>query len=157
MACPACGAINLPGAKFCSECGTPVAVVAGSGTATGPSAARERPDGSAPEAPNPTERRLVSILFADLVGFTARSDGEDPERVREFLDGYFRLAREIVERYGGAVEKFIGDAVMAVWGAPVAREDDAERAVRTALDLVDAIRHLGRKAGDDGLALRAAC
>ncbi len=155
MACPACGAINPPGAKFCSECGAPVAVMAGAGTAGGPSAGRELPDGSAPEAPNLTERRLVSILFADLVGFTTRSDGEDPERVREFLDGYFRLAREIVERYGGAVEKFIGDAVMAVWGAPVAREDDAERAVRTALDLVDAIRHLGRQAGDDGLALRA--
>ena len=102
-----------------------------------------------------TERRLVSVLFADLVGFTARSDGTDPEQVREFLAGYFDLCREIVERYGGTVEKFIGDAVMAVWGTPVAQEDDAERAVRTALDLVDAIRHLGRQAGDEALELRA--
>jgi class 3 adenylate cyclase/tetratricopeptide (TPR) repeat protein len=118
-------------------------------------AAATVPGGNPPAAATLTERRLVSILFADLVGFTARSERDDPEQVREFLDGYFRLAREIVERYGGTVEKFIGDAVMAVWGAPVAQEDDAERAVRTALDLVDAVRHLGRQAGDDGLTLRA--
>ena len=155
--CPACGAVNLPGAKFCSECGTSVAGGAGAAAAGpgGAPAVRGPSGGSPPAAATFTERRLVSILFADLVGFTARSDGEDPEQVREFLDGYFRLAREIVERYGGTVEKFIGDAVMAVWGAPVAQEDDAERAVRTALDLVDAVRHLGRQAGDDGLALRA--
>ena len=156
--CPACGAVNLPGAKFCSECGTPA--VGGVGTAAAgaiAAPARSAAQGRSPAAePAVTERRLVSILFADLVGFTARSDGEDPERVREFLDGYFHIAREIVERYGGTVEKFIGDAVMAVWGAPVAQEDDAERAVRTALDLVDAVRHLGRKAGDDAPALRAA-
>jgi class 3 adenylate cyclase/tetratricopeptide (TPR) repeat protein len=148
--CPACGAVNLPGAKFCSECGTQVTIAP-----SGPQPQRTAPLASEPAGSGLTERRLVSILFADLVGFTARSDGEDPEQVREFLDGYFRLAREIVERYGGTVEKFIGDAVMAVWGAPVAQEDDAERAVRTALDLVDAVRHLGRQAGDDGLALRA--
>jgi class 3 adenylate cyclase/tetratricopeptide (TPR) repeat protein len=86
-----------------------------------------------------TERRIVSVLFADLVGFTALSDDRDPEAVREFLDGYFSLARERIARYGGTIEKFIGDAVMAVWGTPVAHEDDAERAVRAALDLVDAI------------------
>ena len=95
------------------------------------------------------------MLFADLVGFTSRSEGSDPEQVREFLARYFELSREIVERYGGTVEKFIGDAVMAVWGTPVAQEDDAERAVRTALDLVDAVRHLGRQAGDEALELRA--
>ena len=89
-----------------------------------------------------TERRLVSILFADLVGFTTRSEGRDPEETRELLSRYFDVAREIVERYGGAVEKFIGDAVMAVWGAPVAQEDDAERAVRAALDLVAGVRRL---------------
>jgi class 3 adenylate cyclase/tetratricopeptide (TPR) repeat protein len=98
----------------------------------------------------------VSVLFADLVGFTARSAAEDPERVREFLSSYFDTAREVIDRYGGTVEKFIGDAVMAIWGAPVAQEDDAERAVRAALDLVEAVRHMGRQAGDEDLALRAA-
>jgi class 3 adenylate cyclase/tetratricopeptide (TPR) repeat protein len=87
-----------------------------------------------------SERRLVSILFADLVGFTPFAEERDPEEVRATLTRYFDLAREIVERYGGTVEKFIGDAVMAVWGAPVAREDDAERAVRAALELVDGVR-----------------
>ena len=153
--CPACGFQTLPGMKFCGECGTPLAgPVAGGVGAAGP-AGSSGPGraGTAPAAT--TERRLVSVLFADLVGFTTRSDGTDPEHVREFLASYFELCREIVERYGGTVEKFIGDAVMAVWGTPIAQEDDAERAVRTALDLVDAIRHLGRQAGDDALELRA--
>jgi predicted ATPase/class 3 adenylate cyclase len=85
------------------------------------------------------ERRLVSVLFADLVGYTALSEGRDFEDVRELQTRYFDTARTVIQRYGGTVEKFIGDAVMAVWGAPVAREDDAERAVRAALDLVLAI------------------
>ena len=82
-------------------------------------------------------------MFADLVGFTTLSEGRDAEDTREVLSRYFELASEIIGRYGGVVEKFIGDAVMAVWGAPVAREDDAERSVRAALDLVDAVRSLG--------------
>jgi class 3 adenylate cyclase len=86
---------------------------------------------------------VVSVLFADLVGFTTLAEGRDAEETRELLSRYFDLARDVVGRYGGTVEKFIGDAVMAVWGAPVAREDDAERAVRAALELVDAIRSLG--------------
>jgi class 3 adenylate cyclase/tetratricopeptide (TPR) repeat protein len=97
-----------------------------------------------------SERRLVSVLFADLVGFTQLAEGRDPEGVRELLSRYFDLAREVIERYGGTVEKFIGDAVMAVWGAPVAHEDDAERAVRAALDLLDGIGSLG-----SGIAARA--
>jgi class 3 adenylate cyclase len=88
------------------------------------------------------ERRLVSVLFADLVGFTARAESSDPEEVREFLTRYFDAATEIIKRYGGTVEKFIGDAVMAVWGTPTAFEDDAERAVRAALDLMEAVRAL---------------
>ena len=99
------------------------------------------------------ERRLVSVLFADLVGFTAIADDRDPEAVRELLTRYFDLCREVIGRYGGSVEKFIGDAVMAVWGAPVAREDDAERAVRAALDLVDVVR--GLRLGDAGLVVQA--
>jgi class 3 adenylate cyclase/tetratricopeptide (TPR) repeat protein len=85
------------------------------------------------------ERRLVTVLFADLVGFTSASEDRDAEDTRELLTRYFDISRQIVERYGGVVEKFIGDAVMAVWGAPVANEDDAERAVRAALELVAAV------------------
>jgi class 3 adenylate cyclase/tetratricopeptide (TPR) repeat protein len=89
------------------------------------------------------ERRLVTVLFADLVGFTPFAEERDAEEVRETLSRYFDLARETVERYGGTVEKFIGDAVMAVWGTPTAREDDAERAVRAGLDLVADVKSLG--------------
>jgi predicted ATPase/class 3 adenylate cyclase len=83
------------------------------------------------------------VLFCDLVGFTPFSENRDPEEVREILSGYFELARAIVGRYGGVVQKFIGDAVMAVWGAPVAKEDDAERAVRAGLELVSAVAGYG--------------
>jgi len=83
------------------------------------------------------------VLFCDLVGFTPLAEKRDPEEVRELLSGYFELARAIVARYGGIVEKFIGDAVMAVWGAPVAKEDDAERAVRAGLELVSAVAAYG--------------
>ncbi|MEO5985542.1 MAG: adenylate/guanylate cyclase domain-containing protein [Candidatus Limnocylindria bacterium] len=101
------------------------------------------------------ERRLVSVLFADLVGFTTISESRDAEDVRELLDAYFTTCREIVGRYGGTIEKFIGDAVMAVWGTPIAQEDDAERSVRAALDLVEAVRRIGEGADSPGLALRA--
>ncbi len=122
--CSSCGAANPPNVKFCGECGTSLVAQAA-----------PPPVSVATQA----ERRLVSILFADLVGFTAASEGRDAEDTRELLTRYFDTARQIVERYGGVVEKFIGDAVMAVWGAPVANEDDAERAVRAALELVAAI------------------
>jgi class 3 adenylate cyclase/predicted ATPase len=124
-ACSSCGATNRPGARFCGECGT----------------ALDQPT-PAQATPPAAERRLVSVLFADLVGFTPFSEAQDAEEVREFLGRYFDIGREIVERYGGTVEKFIGDAVMAVWGTPTAHEDDAERAVRAALELVDAVRAL---------------
>ena len=100
----------------------------------------ERPPSRRPPV---SERRLVSILFADLVGFTTLAEGKDAEDTRELLSAYFDLSRDVIGRYGGTIEKFIGDAVMAVWGAPVAHEDDAERAVRAALDLVDEVRTLG--------------
>jgi class 3 adenylate cyclase/tetratricopeptide (TPR) repeat protein len=83
------------------------------------------------------------VLFADLVGFTTLAEGRDAEDTRQLLSSYFDLAREVIGRYGGTVEKFIGDAVMAVWGAPLAQEDDAERAVRAGLDLIQAVRSLG--------------
>ncbi len=135
-ACPSCGAPVEPGEKFCGTCGTPLTPgrAATSSAALGPA-----PVPSAPVA----ERRLVSVLFADLVGFTSFAEERDAEEVRDTLTRYFELATEVITRYGGTVEKFIGDAVMAVWGAPVAREDDAERAVRAALELVDAVRSLG--------------
>ncbi len=102
------------------------------------------PTVTSPQSGAPTaERRLVSVLFADLVGFTTFSEERDSEEVRETLTRYFDLSTEVITRYGGTVEKFIGDAVMAVWGTPTAREDDAERSVRAALELVDAVRVLG--------------
>jgi class 3 adenylate cyclase/tetratricopeptide (TPR) repeat protein len=97
------------------------------------------------------ERRLVSVLFVDLVGSTALAADRDPEDTREMLSRYFDMARRVVERHGGTVEKFIGDAVMAVWGAPVAHEDDAVRAVRAALQLVAAVGTLS----DGGVTLQA--
>ncbi len=93
------------------------------------------------------ERRLVSVLFLDLVSFTTLSEQRDAEDMRELLSAYFDTARTVIERHGGVIEKFIGDAVMAVWGTPVAREDDAERAVRTAMELVDAVAELGASTG----------
>ena len=98
---------------------------------------------------------MCSVLFADLVGFTPLSESRDPEDVRALLSRYFEIARTIVGRHGGVVEKFIGDAVMAVWGTPVATEEDAERAVRAGLELVDAVRVLGTETGVDDLAARA--
>jgi class 3 adenylate cyclase/tetratricopeptide (TPR) repeat protein len=98
---------------------------------------------------------VCSVMFCDLVGFTPLSEARDPEAVRELLSEYFAVARTVIGRYGGVVEKFIGDAVMAAWGTPVAMEGDAERAVRAALDLVAAVQQLGQDSGVAGLAARA--
>ncbi len=98
---------------------------------------------------------MCSVLFCDVVGFTPLSEARDPEAVRELLSEYFDRARTVIGRYGGVVEKFIGDAVMAVWGTPAAAEGDAERAVRAGLDLVAAVGELGAEAGVPGLAARA--
>ena len=92
----------------------------------------------------------MSVLFCDLVGFTAASESADPEDVRARLRPYHARLREEIERYGGTVEKFVGDAVMAVFGAPVAHEDDAERAVRAGLRILEAIGELNE--ADPGLA-----
>src|ERR671935_1923517 len=146
LVCPACSAPNAAGRKFCGECGAPLT------SANPPPTSTLAPD---PAPPPVAERRLVSILFADLVGFTVLSESRDPEEVRELLSRYFETCRRLVERYGGVVEKFIGDAVMAVWGTPVANEDDAERAVRTALDLVAAASALADELGVPELRLRA--
>jgi class 3 adenylate cyclase/tetratricopeptide (TPR) repeat protein len=141
LTCASCGAANEPGVRFCGECGS--AFVDGS------------PAPATRVATAVAERRLVSVLFADLVGFTPLSESRDPEEVRELLSRYFDACRRLIDIYGGTVEKFIGDAVMAVWGTPTAQEDDAERAVRTALDLVTAVAALGEEVGAPDLALRA--
>jgi predicted ATPase/class 3 adenylate cyclase len=137
LSCVSCGAALTGNETFCGECGTPLSSQA-AGRAAMPSATRETPA---------AERRLVSVLFADLVGFTAASEVRDAEDTRELLSRYFEQARTVIELYGGTVEKFIGDAVMAVWGTPVAQEDDAERAVRAALDLVAAVPELDSSLG----------
>jgi len=141
LACPSCGTVNPPSVRFCGECGNPVAA-AESSVASRPAGPVDA-QAAASRAEPVSERRLVSVLFADLVGFTALAEGRDPEAVRDLLSRYFELATDVISRYGGTVEKFIGDAVMALWGAPTAHEDDAERAVRAALELVDSVRTLG--------------
>jgi class 3 adenylate cyclase len=102
------------------------------------------------------ERKLISVLFVDMVGFTSRSDKADPEDVRDTLQGFHARAKQEIERFGGTVEKFIGDAVMAVFGAPVAHGDDAERAVRAGLRVVHAMEDLSRGRPDRPLQVRAA-
>jgi class 3 adenylate cyclase/predicted ATPase len=149
--CAVCNAANPPAQKFCGECGSPIAAAAESAQ-TKPAGGAQQPE-SAASTPV-AERRLVSVLFADLVGFTTLSESRDAEEVRELLSDYFEACKQLITRYGGTVEKFIGDAVMAVWGAPTAREDDAERAVRTALDLVTAVAALGDEVGASGLRCR---
>ena len=164
MRCHACGTENEEGRKFCGECGAPLAVVcAACGTRNSPGAkfcgecgaTLGAPVATRVQAPEPVaERRLVTVLFADLVGFTTVSEARDAEDVRELLSRYFDTCRTLIARYGGTVEKFIGDAVMAVWGAPVAMEDDAERAVRAAIDLIAAVEALGVEVGTEGLRAR---
>jgi class 3 adenylate cyclase/tetratricopeptide (TPR) repeat protein len=118
VTCPACGQENPEGFRLCGMCGAALASAA---------------------APAREERKVVTILFTDLVGSTARAEGLDPEDVRATLSAYYAQLRAELERHGGTVEKFIGDAVMAIFGAPVAHEDDPERAVRAALAIRDSI------------------
>ena len=142
--CPGCGSAVLPAAKFCSECGTTLTRVGQPTRAGTASNAAQMP---AVTATPTSERRLCSVLFVDLVGFTPFAEKRDPEETRELLSSYFERAQAIVANYGGTIEKFIGDAVMAVWGAPVANEDDAERSVRAALDIVESVAELGSESG----------
>src|SRR3954454_1666662 len=121
MNCPVCGQENPAGFKFCGACGAELE------TASAP--ARE-------------ERKVITVLFADLVGFTSRAEKLDPEDVRAMLSPYYARLRHELERHGGTVEKFIGDAVVALFGAPVAHEDDPERAVRAAIAIREAIVEL---------------
>src|SRR5205809_3795665 len=120
--CSACGQENPDAAKFCLACGAPL-------------------EGPAP-VPSAEERKLVTVLFTDIVGSTAKAEQMDPEDVRARLAPYYTRLRAELERHGGTAEKFIGDAVVAVFGAPTAHEDDPERAVRAALAIRDAIEDL---------------
>src|SRR3954467_3458939 len=144
LICRSCGASSTPGQRFCGQCAAPL-------DDTAAALPHIPAQGDAPVA----ENRPVSLLFVDLVGFTTLSEGRDAEDVRELLSGYFDIARTIISRYGGVVEKFIGDAVMAVWGLPAAHEDDAERSVRAALEIVDAVSVYGHEHGVSNLQGRA--
>src|ERR687891_362210 len=115
--CPSCGRETPSGFPRCAYCGAELAA-----------------------APLRQERKVVTVLFADLVGFTSRAEAMDPEDVRALLSPYHQRLRAELERFGGTVEKFIGDAVVALFGAPVTHEDDPERAVRAALAIRDWVR-----------------
>ena len=167
--CPSCGSENPPGAKFCIECGTSLSAEAAGATATpvappppappppaAPPAAQpsqggglfggQLPGAGAGWGPAsgtlPEERRKATVLFADLSGYTAVAERLDPEAVKSFVDRALRRLGQEVVRYGGTVDKYIGDNVMAVFGAPVAHEDDPERAVRAGLAMQAAMEEI---------------
>lgn len=164
--CPNCGTVNLPAAKFCMECGTPLLQKAE--IAQLPQSAlfqqvsqpiqafsdRQQPvlqvvGGQtlplSEKLASPEERRVVTIMFADITGSMPLADRLDPEDMRAILTGYFNLMTEQIRRHGGTVEKYIGDAVMAVFGAPVAHEDDPDRAIRAALDMQAALNDFNQQ------------
>jgi len=118
-ACPACGAIAAVGSRFCASCGSPLTA----------DPSRER-------------RKLVTLVFCDLSGSTRLGERLDPESVRDLMFRYFHTVRSAIERHGGMVEKFVGDAVLAVFGVPVAHEDDALRALRSAAEVRDRLERL---------------
>src|SRR5947209_5063736 len=124
MRCTACGQENPDAFRYCGRCGTALV-----------------------DAPAPREvRKVVTVVFCDLTGSTRLGESTDPEALRARMRGYYEEMRSILERHGGTVEKFIGDAVMAVFGVPVAREDDAVRAVRAAWQMRAAVPALGLSA-----------
>jgi class 3 adenylate cyclase len=131
--CAACGQENPDLARFCLQCGAALTT----------EAHRE-------------ERRLVSVLFVDIVGFTSRSEQLDPEDVRSFLNPYYERVRAEIERHGGRIEKFVGDAVLGIFGAPIAHGDDAERAVRTALAIRDELQKMNQADRELDLQVRLA-
>ncbi len=171
ITCPNCGTENRPNAKFCNECGTPLTASAEPVQSPAPlprqesfdqprasassSPARATPlptlSGIAAEEDNPwavvdtEERRVVTILFADMMGSTAIADYMDAEEVRRLMSGYFATLAQPIHRHGGTIEKYIGDAVMAIFGLPVAHEDDPERAVRAGLEMLAALKRFNEQ------------
>jgi len=151
--CPSCGAESPPGAKFCVQCGTSLSASGAAPPGARPAAPPAQPPGApggqgsglfggqipgggagwGPAGSLPEERRNATVLFADLSGYTAVAERLDPEAVKSFVDRALRRLGQEVVRYGGTVDKYIGDNVMAVFGAPVSHEDDPERAVRAGL------------------------
>src|SRR5512133_301981 len=125
--CPVCDTALPPEARFCFSCGTPLDEPA-------------KPGRVEAATPLPEERRQVTVVFADLSGYTAVAERMDPEAVKGLVERCLRRLGDEVERYGGTVDKDIGDNVMAIFGAPVAHEDDAERAVRAGLAMQTAMQ-----------------
>ncbi len=136
--CPGCGAENPPGAKFCIECGT---ALGGTATPAAPPAGAEEQ--------LPEERRKATIIFADLSGYTAVSERLDPERAKSMVDRALRRLGDEIERFGGTIDKYIGDNVMGLFGAPVAHEDDPERAVRAGLAMQAAMDEINARVTAD--------
>ncbi len=160
MDCPSCQAHNSDDRRFCAECGAPLASLCrdcgfenqpgarfcgGCGRALGDAAPTEKPKWVAEAAGG--ERRQVTVLFADLAGFTALSSNLDAEDLHDLMERFFACVDGIVESYGGTVDKHIGDAVMAVFGAPVAHGDDPLRALRAAVDIHGAVASVGEDCG----------
>ncbi len=165
LICANCQTLNPPGAKFCIECGSSLVGTAWLNPSTGRASSTESvqfvPDvrllpasnladtrqvsaqfngyASLSQLTEPEERRIVTVVFADITGSTPLADRLDPEDMRSILASYFNLMTEQIRRHGGTVEKYIGDAVMAVFGAPLAHEDDPDRAIRAALDMQSAL------------------
>ena len=155
LVCSNCGTINLPNAKFCIECGTslqkqgepttplptvqPAAQSEASRAVPGTSSTRNVIPMTPTSLLPPEERRVVTIMFADIIDSTPIADHTDPEDMRAMLTGYFNLMAEQIRKHGGTVEKYIGDAVMSVFGSPLAHEDDPDRAIRAALDMQTAL------------------
>src|SRR5205823_11031405 len=138
---PVCDTPLPPEARFCMSCGTPLDEPVRSGALETPTSL-------------PEERRQVTVVFADLSGYTAVAERMDPEAVKGLVERCLRRLGDEVERYGGTVDKYIGDNVMAIFGAPVAHEDDAERAVRAALGMQDAMQGINADiAGSYGVTL----
>ena len=136
MTCPRCGKRNENDARFCSACARPL---------------------NSDDRPGALARKTVTLVFSDVSGSTAMGESLDPESVREIMNRYFELARIAIERHGGTVEKYVGDAVMAAFGIPTAHEDDALRAVRAAAELRDSLHELNDELVDrlgSGLAVR---
>src|SRR5690242_7280903 len=144
--CPICGTVNPPAARFCMSCGTALTPDAPPTPAPAPTAAAP-PAVSRPVDLPPEERRQVTVVFADLSGYTAVAERMDPEAVKSFVDQALRRLGQEVDRFGGTVDKYIGDNVMAVFGAPVAHEDDSERAVRAALGMQEAMGEINEQTG----------